>query len=728
MFVEIENMKLLYFFILLISFSFSSHANINQPYGLFFVQENELKSGQDIFEAPTLKTDVDVNVQGLLTTTTVKQYFINPTNTHMEAIYLFPLPETSAVDHLRMKIGNRYIDGVIQVKEEAEETYKKAKKQGKKTSLVSSSRSNIFKTKLANIAPGEMIFIKIRYHDNLVLEEGKYNLRIPTVIQHRYGVPTKWKINADGAAPVIEIDPDIHSPINDKEYSINPYSISIDLNTGFTISSPQSDEALNINKISSSHFTVSLAKGTMPSTKDFIVSFEPILSPNPYVQIYGEELGEDFYLYGLINPQIQLSDLHFTDKSAITIVADVSGSMSGNSLRKMKTLLKNFINQLPEHYHLNIIAFNDYHFKLFRNPKPATQNIKYQALSFVERLKAEHGTNMMPAVYEALFEKISIPVNHQIVLLTDGAISSERGMMAVVAQHIGNKFFHVVAIGSAPNSFLIKNLAKAGRGSYLYVNNSNLVKKAEDLLYKINRPIIKNLRLALPISHEMLPRRFPDILANNPITFFLKLPNTKKIDLDKSFYLKGNKLSRSWKFEIQPKDIQEGKNLNQLWAREKIAELMFHNAIGQLDTGTNKKKVTKLALEHSLVTEFTSLVAVDHQVSRNANYPLKTHQIAQNLVEGWEEPNSIQDLSFLEDLIDPNLVSTPSIQNLLQMPAKAYQLASPEEVLNKIDLNTNPVLQVQFVQTSTNKYFYFILAGILFVFSLTLFRFRRRFY
>ena len=95
MFLEIESMKLFYFFILLISFS--SHANINKRYGLFFVQENELKSGQDIFESPTLKTDISVNVQGLLTTTTVKQYFINPPNTHMEAIYLFPLPERSSV-------------------------------------------------------------------------------------------------------------------------------------------------------------------------------------------------------------------------------------------------------------------------------------------------------------------------------------------------------------------------------------------------------------------------------------------------------------------------------------------------------------------------------------------------------------------------------------------------------------------------------------------------------
>ena len=109
-------MKQFYFIFILIFFSFSSYANINQPFGLFFVQDNELKQGQDIFEAPTIKTDISVDVQGLLSTTTVKQYFINPTNTFTEAIYLFPLPEKSVVDQLRMKIGNRYINGIIKKK------------------------------------------------------------------------------------------------------------------------------------------------------------------------------------------------------------------------------------------------------------------------------------------------------------------------------------------------------------------------------------------------------------------------------------------------------------------------------------------------------------------------------------------------------------------------------------------------------------------------------------
>ena len=51
-------------FILFFVFSSSSYAQINQPYGLFFVQDNELKEGQKIFEAPTLKTDVEVNEIG----------------------------------------------------------------------------------------------------------------------------------------------------------------------------------------------------------------------------------------------------------------------------------------------------------------------------------------------------------------------------------------------------------------------------------------------------------------------------------------------------------------------------------------------------------------------------------------------------------------------------------------------------------------------------------------
>ena len=47
----------------------------------------------------------------------------------------------------------------------------------------------------------------------------------------------------------------------------------------------------DISKISPSHYSISLAKDTMPSTRDFILEFEPISSSEPYVEIYGEDSG-----------------------------------------------------------------------------------------------------------------------------------------------------------------------------------------------------------------------------------------------------------------------------------------------------------------------------------------------------------------------------------------------------------------------------------------------------
>jgi Ca-activated chloride channel family protein len=683
-------MKTLYLSICLIFFSFPSFSEINQPYGLFFIQDNEITQGHKIFEVPTLKTDIEVKVQGLLTTTTVRQYFINPTQEHTEAIYLFPLPDKSLVDHLQMKIGDRFINGIIEKKEEAEKIYQEAKQSGKKTSLVSSSRSNIFKTKIANIQPGEMIIVEIQYQDKLSFKDDEYSIRIPTVINHRYE-PSK---NKEKVSKIETLNPDLHSPINENNsYSINPYSINIDLNVGFKITKPSSNENINITETSPTHYSISLAEGSMPSTKDFLVTFQPISSSEPYVEIYGENVGNDFYVYGLVNPQIHSNFLELSHSSVITIIADVSGSMSGSSIDQLKSVLTNFIYLLPDTYYLNIIAFNDDHYKLFKKPEIVNEVNKHRALQFVRNMHADSGTEMLGPIYEALFEKSPLQDNHQIILMTDGAVSNEMEAVAMVNEHIGNKNLHVVAIGSAPNSYLAKGLAKTGRGSFLYVNNDVFEEKAEELFYKINRPVLKNLRVYLDKEHLLLPKKLPDVLVGEPISFFIKIPNISKEDLINPIVIGGDQFLDYWKFSINPDEIQEGTNINKLWAKEKIDEIMFHNAIGFLDRGTYENKVIKLALEHNLVTEFTSLVAVDEEITRQASDNLNSHQIAHNIPDGWVEPNI-------------------EISNLLK-----YQNASGDNQdlialnqLQEIDVNAVPSLQIHFVQTDTLKNLYYIFA------------------
>ena len=163
---------------------------------------------------------------------------------------------------------------------------------------------------------------------------------------------------------------------------------------------------------------------------------------------------------------------------------------------------------------------------------------KMKALKFVKNLEAENGTMMLPPVYEAILEKTDLPMKQQIVLMTDGDIGFEQDMMGVIHEHISNKRLHVVGIGSAPNNFLVKNLAKVGGGAHLYGGGGRHTlegykysgeefnkKKAKELLFKINRPIIENVRLTTLHNHEILPKQFPDVLANEPITFFMKFRN-----------------------------------------------------------------------------------------------------------------------------------------------------------------------------------------------------------
>ena len=73
--------------------------------------------------APTVETDVQLRVRGLILRGEVTQRFRNPEQTCAEAVYAFPLPETAAIDRLRMTVGVRVIEGEIKKREEAKQVY-----------------------------------------------------------------------------------------------------------------------------------------------------------------------------------------------------------------------------------------------------------------------------------------------------------------------------------------------------------------------------------------------------------------------------------------------------------------------------------------------------------------------------------------------------------------------------------------------------------------------------
>src|SRR4051812_18627346 len=123
----------------LLLFPFAAAAQ--KPQEAQLVTPDQVKSGMMLLKtnvaggyipAPTVETDVKIEVRGLILRGEVTQTFRNPESTCAEAIYAFPLPEDAAVDRLRMTIGQHVIEGEIQERKKAEATYEQAKSEGKK--------------------------------------------------------------------------------------------------------------------------------------------------------------------------------------------------------------------------------------------------------------------------------------------------------------------------------------------------------------------------------------------------------------------------------------------------------------------------------------------------------------------------------------------------------------------------------------------------------------------
>src|SRR5262245_59730198 len=91
-----------------------------------------LQSGTEgkFVQAPQVATDFDITVTGPIARTRVTQQFTKPTDGWVEGVYVYPLPENSAVDALNMVIGNRVIAGEIKEREEAKQIYDQAKAAG----------------------------------------------------------------------------------------------------------------------------------------------------------------------------------------------------------------------------------------------------------------------------------------------------------------------------------------------------------------------------------------------------------------------------------------------------------------------------------------------------------------------------------------------------------------------------------------------------------------------
>ena len=615
-------------------------------------------------QAPLVASDIQITVTGPIVRATVTQTFVNSSDQWLEGVYTFPLPEDSAVDTLRMRIGDRFVQGKIEERKKARKQYEAAKRDGKRASLVEQQRPNIFQNSVANIGPGEIVVTQIEYQQSLALKDGKFSLRMPLVVAPRYTPLSNvlavafgedgWGAVSDAAPAFPVADPRDQDPGTIH----NPVTLSVELAAGFEIGVLESHfHKVNIDMADERTARVDLT-GPIPANRDFELTWAPAPGTAPKAALFQEPKDGDQHMLLMLTPPTQMDQTPIQPREVI-FVQDVSGSMDGTSIRQARAGLKLALESLRPQDRFNIIIFNDGYSVYSQTSLPANEGAVEDAIDYVEALQAGGGTNMLPALEWALDAAAVAPsaMLPQVIFLTDGAISNETELFAMIQQDLGRARLFTVGIGSAPNGHFMTRAAEFGRGASVTIGDVAEVKtKMQDLFSKIETPALTDISLELPggVTADLYPTRIPDLYVGEPVVVALKGPV-----LTGTARLIGTSAQGQFAIDIPLDRAASRKGVAKLWARRRIKSLEGQR-VGLARNGSDAKDVVdatilKTALDYHLTSRMTSLIAVDDSPARDQDDRLTQVQIAANLPHGWNPDVFLKERTDLPEIqpMDP---------------------------------------------------------------------------
>ncbi len=565
------------------------------------------KKGAELGTVPLKDTKVNASISGFIARINVRQEFTNSFAEPIEAVYTFPLSQNGAVDAMTMTIGTRVIHGKIMKRDEARAIYETAKAAGQTASLLDQERPNIFTQAVANIMPGESVIIDISYVETLKYEDGSYEFVFPMTVGPRYIPSGSDEEDTEKITPPVSATRVGHD-----------VAITVNLNAGVPVQDIHSTSH-QINELSTgaNTRTVNLKSETTIPNKDFVLRYDVTGSRMEDAVLTTRNPAGGFFSL-ILSPPERLSSEDRTPKE-IVFVLDTSGSMEGFPIEKAKELVNLTLDGLYPEDTFNLITFAGETEVLFPEPVPATQGNMERAREFLKSRKGDGGTEMMDAIKAALVPSDSREHLRIVCFITDGEVGNDMEVIAEVKKYPKARVFSF-GIGDSVNRFLLDNIAKEGRGDSEYVLLADEGSKAARKFYeRIRNPYLTDISIdwkGLPVT-EVYPRRIPDLFGAKPVVIFGKYNR----QAGGKIVLKGNIGGQPFERVIDinlPSEDSGNRALASLWARTKIDELMSISWDPENEESDPKpaarNAITKLGLDHNLVTQFTSFVAVEERI------------------------------------------------------------------------------------------------------------------
>ncbi|MDA8137440.1 MAG: VIT domain-containing protein [Desulfobacteraceae bacterium] len=590
------------------------------------------------------KTEVEAEITGVVVRVRLRQVFQNPYDERLETIYVFPMPENAAVDGYSFRIGEKVIKGVVKEKEQARKEYEQAKQEGRKAGLLEQERPDIFTQSLVNIPPKATVVANIEYVHPLKIDGASYLFNFPMVVAPRYipgqpvgraNVGRGWANDTDQVPDASRITPQYMPP---GMRAGNDISISVKIDAGMPIQAVTGvTHELAVNNTSQTMATVTLKNGPVIPNKDFMLEYRVGgQSTMLAAMTHKEEQGDGFFSI-VIQPKHSVERKEIAPRDLI-LVLDTSGSMQGAPVSQLRIFAEYVLGTLNPQDRFNVIAFsNDLNMFASQYTDATPANIA-NGQNFVRGLVSSGGTEMLPALREALkpaSEKAQR--NEYVILVTDALVGNDSSILNYLNQP---KFAHLrvypVAMGPAPNDYLIQRAAEIGRGFSLRIaNEDNAAEMAKRFAAKISFPIMTDLALdwgQLKVK-DLIPEPLPDLYADRPLVLIGRYEKAGGAKVKLSGNIMGSKVVTEFDLTL-PETDKSHDSLPVLWARARIRQLE-NKEVGNISNAT-KDKITEIGLNYQLVTDYTSFIAVERDIPGDLSKTLKTQPVLLAIPEGME--------------------------------------------------------------------------------------------
>ena len=295
---------------------------------------------------------------------------------------------------------------------------------------------------------------------------------------------------------------------------------------------------------------------------------------------------ENFFLL-MMEPPARVEPKEVLPREYIFIV-DVSGSMHGFPLETSKALMQDVIQGLRPQDFLNVILFASGSAILSPGGSlPASEDNKQKALDFIKAQPGGGGTNIVPAMQQALALPRTQGVSRIVTVATDGYVDVEPQVFQLIRDNLESANLFAFGIGTSVNRHLIEGMARAGMGeSFVVLNPGEAAKQAARFRNYIANPVLTDIKVAYEgfQAYDVEPEAVPDLFALRPLTILGKYRGSPT----GAIVVKGKTAQGPFERRIKLEEAKASPDnaaLRFLWARQRIMGLVDFSRFGPGQSG-----------------------------------------------------------------------------------------------------------------------------------------------